>query len=81
MKKRCFHCNCVLTDKNTDDRSFGFLGEMEYNECLSCQDQWDTITRQIQEEPEKINGLEFKAGPIVLVAEFKNGEIIFKQKD
>lgn len=47
----CFHCCVVLTPANTDKRSYGMLGNMPYNECVTCQAKMDAVAKQYDDEP------------------------------
>ena len=35
--KFCIHCNEPLTPLNTTETSFGYMGDVEYNECANCE--------------------------------------------
>lgn len=47
----CFHCYVELTPANTDKRSYGMLGDMPYNECVTCQAEMDAVAKQYDDEP------------------------------
>ena len=55
--KKCIHCEIELNESNTG--FCGFMGDMEYNECISCMDQMDSIMRDIESGAKKFEDFDW----------------------